>query len=456
MHEQYKLGLTRGVLVVIISALTLTWVASIHGTADASNTEAGIPVEFSAAEISRILEHSPLPTVPHDPTNAVDSSEAAAHLGQFLFFDRRLSANDAFSCATCHRPDLNWTDGKQLSEGSSAGIRRTPSLWNVAYNRWYFWDGRADTLWSQALKPMEDRIEMNGSRVKVAFLISTDPDLRLAYTGIFGELPALPPLEKIRRSARPRPQDPTDPDNIAWSELSRSDQENINRIFSNVGKALAAYERRIISRDAPFDRFVEGLRSHDAVELGSISESAQRGLKLFVGTADCRQCHSGPNFSDGEFHNIRLPSLNAALSRDAGRFSGIDALVKDEFNSAGIYSDGKPGVFLERLQAIRKSGHNWGEFKTPGLRNVAERSPYMHEGQFATLEDVLHYYSTLDEALPPDHDQEQILFPLSLSEEDVADLVEFLKTLTGRPLDEKLLRQPASPLLPSHGIDPLH
>jgi len=453
MHEPHKLDLPRGVLVVI-TVLTLVWAAATHSDADPSNTDAGVHVEFSAAEVSRILQQSPLPAAPHDPSNAVDTLEATAHFGQFLFFDRRLSANGAFSCASCHRPDLNWTDGKQLSEGSGAGSRRTPSLWNVAYNRWYFWDGRADTLWSQALKPMEDRIEMNGSRVQVAFLINSDPGLRLAYTEIFGELPALPRLETIRRSARPRLQDPTDPDQVAWAGISKSDQENINRIFSNVGKALAAYERRIISRDAPFDTFAEGLRSHDTAQLASISESAQRGLKLFVGTANCRQCHSGPSFSDGEFHNIRLPSLNDALSRDAGRFNGIDAVVKDEFNSAGLYSDGKPGFFLARLQAIRKSDHNWGEFKTPGLRNVAVRSPYMHEGQFATLQEVLHYYSTLDEALPPDHDQEQILFPLNLSEEDVADLVEFLKTLTGRPLDEKLLRQPASPLLPDHGVDP--
>lgn len=452
MHEHHAWTLAKGVLIVI-TALALAWVAATDSDAGASNADPGVGVEFSAAEVSRILQHSPLPPVPHDPSNAVDRSEAAAHFGQFLFFDRRLSANGAFSCASCHRPDLNWTDGKQLSEGAGVGFRRTPSLWNVAYNRWYFWDGRADTLWSQALKPMEDRNEMNGSRVQVAFLISTDPDLRLAYTKIFGQLPESSWLEKICHSARPRPQDPTDPDQVAWSEISSSNQENINRIFSNVGKALAAYERHIISRDAPFDRFVEGLSSHRAAELDSISQSAKRGLKLFVGTANCRLCHSGPTFSDGEFHNIRLPSLNAALSRDAGRFSGIDALMKDEFNSTGKYTDDQPGVFSERLLAIRKSDHNWGEFKTPGLRNAAERSPFMHEGQFATLQDVLHYYSTLDEALPPDHDQEQILFPLNLSEEDVENLVEFLRTLTGRGLDARLLRQPTSPLLPDPGVE---
>src|SRR5205823_1028299 len=135
-----------------------------------------------------------------------------------------------------------------------------------------------------------------------------------------------------------------------------------------VGKALAAYERKIVSRDAPFDTFVEGLKANDNSKLASISESARRGLKLFVGSGNCRLCHSGPTFSDGEFHNIRLPPLNPTLSLDSGRFDGIEALMKDEFNGAGSYSSsGGTRVFLERLQAIRQSDHNWGEFKTPGL-----------------------------------------------------------------------------------------
>jgi cytochrome c peroxidase len=442
----HRLNVTKGISAAI-TTLALLWAAQAHSQPAPSNTESKTVVDFSPSEIARIFQHSPLPAFPRDSTNSVGESEAAAHLGQFLFFERRLSANGAFSCATCHRPDSNWTDGKKLSEGAGTGFRRTPSLWNVAYNRWFFWDGRADTLWSQALKPIESRTEMNGSRVRVAFLISTDRDLRLAYTRIFGELKELAHLEEIRRSARPVPQDPADPDQVAWNEIPKCDQETVDRIFSNVGKALAAYERQIISRDAPFDTFVEGLKGRDVVKLDSISESAKRGLKLFVGRGDCRLCHSGPRFSDGEFHNIRLPPLvSGALPPDAGRFKGIDALMKDEFNSAGVYSSGNTQASLEKLRAITKSNHNWGEFKTPGLRNVAERSPYMHQGQFAKLREVLHYYSTLDQALPPDHDQEQILAPLDLSEGEIIDLIEFLKSLTGRPLNEKLLRQPASPI----------
>jgi cytochrome c peroxidase len=454
--REHRLNVTRGVLAAIIT-LELLWAAEAYSESGPSNTNGEDIVEFSPSETARIFQHSPLPSLPQDLSNSVEGSEAAAHLGQFLFFERRLSANGAFSCATCHRPDFNWTDGKELSEGAGTGFRRTLSLWNVAYNRWYFWDGRADSLWSQALKPIEGRTEMNGSRVRVAFLIRTDPDLRLAYTRIFGELPELSHLEEVRRSARPVLQDPTNPDELAWNEIAKRDQEDINRIFSNVGKALAAYERQIISRDAPFDTFVEGLKGHDIAKLASISGSAKRGLKLFVGRGNCRLCHSGPLFSDEEFHNIRLPSLvSRALPPDAGRFNGIDSLMKDEFNSAGAYSSGNTRVFSARLQAIRKGDHNWGEFKTPGLRNVAERSPYMHEGQFATLPDVLHYYSTLDQAVPPDHDQEQILAPLDLSEGEIADLVEFLKSLTGRPLNEKLLRQPASPLLPEPDVKQRH
>jgi cytochrome c peroxidase len=441
-------------ILTIFAVLTPFWAAAINSEPTGSNGAPGGAVGFSPVEISKILQHSPLPALPHDPTNAIDTSEAAAQLGQFLFFDRRLSGNGQSSCATCHRPELNWTDGKQLSEGAGTGSRRTPSLWNVAYNRWFFWDGRADTLWSQALKPLEEPSEMNGSRVRVALLLNADPDLRQAYIRIFGKIPELPGMDGIRQSARPGLQDPRDPDQAAWAQISVSDREKINRMFSNVGKALAAYDRRIVSRDAPFDRFAQGLRSHDAAEQACITESAKRGLKLFEGRANCRLCHSGPNFSDGEFHNIRLPSVTPALSGDAGRFSGIDALMKDQFNSAGKYSDGKPDASLERLQAVLKSDHNWGEFKTPSLRNVADRSPYMHEGQFATLKQVLQYYSTLDGALPPDHDQEQILFPLNLSEQDIEDLVQFLKTLTGRPLDETLLHKPASPLFSDQGAEP--
>ena len=435
-----------GKVFVAIIALFFDGIARAPGQSSPS-AESSTAVEFSASEISRIVQQSPLPPVPRDSTNDFESSEVAAHLGQFLFFERRLSGGGTLSCATCHRPDSNWTDGRKLSQGAGTGFRRTPSLWNVAYNRWYFWDGRADTLWSQALKPIEDWKEMNGSRVRVASLISTDPDLRLAYTRIFGELPNLARLREVPPSARAGPHSPGDPGQTAWGELPKNDQENINRVFANVGKALAAYERRIISRDAPFDTFVEGLKTHDKSKLASISESAQRGLKLFVGSANCRLCHSGPTFSDAEFHDIRLPSLNQSLSLDPGRFGGIDALLKDEFNAAGVYSNGDAGASLERLHAIRQSDHNWGQFKTPGLRNVAERSPYMHQGQLASLRDVLHYYSTLDQAVPPGHDQEQILVPLNLSEKDVADLVEFLKSLTGRPLDKNLLSQPESPFL---------
>ena len=225
--DEHRLNAFKGVFVAI-TALVLGGVAGGRGEVHPSNPDGSTTVEFSASEISKILQQSPLPAPPDDATNAFGSSQAAAHLGQFLFFDPRLSASGTLSCATCHRPDSGWSDGKPLSEGAGRGLRRTPSLWNVAFNRWYFWDGRADTLWSQALKPLEGRTEMNGSRVRVASLIRTDPSLRLAYTRVFGALPEPPRLQEVPPSARPKSQDPTDPDPVAWNQLPKPDQENIN------------------------------------------------------------------------------------------------------------------------------------------------------------------------------------------------------------------------------------
>jgi cytochrome c peroxidase len=127
MHERHAWALAKGVLIVI-TALAPAWAAATDSNAEASNTDPGVGVEFSAAEVSRILQHSPLPPLPHDQRNAVDRSETAAHFGQFLFFDRRLSAKGAFSCSSCHRPDLNWTDGKQLSEGAGVIFGQLPEL----------------------------------------------------------------------------------------------------------------------------------------------------------------------------------------------------------------------------------------------------------------------------------------------------------------------------------------
>ncbi len=368
---------------------------------------------IDAETLRRARQHSPLPALPASPTNRWADDERAAILGQFLFFDRRLSANGEVSCSTCHDPELSFADGKQLAQGLEVGPRHTPSLWNVAYNRWFFWDGRADTLWSQALGPLESEVEHGMSRVAIAALIRQDPDLRGAYEAVFGALP---------HSERP---------------------EDIDRLFVNVGKAMEAYERKLISRSSRFDRFIAEEESGSSEVNAALTSSELRGLSLFVGAANCRLCHAGPLFSDREFHDTRVPLLDGHRPPDSGRYGGIRSLLGAEFRGAGPFGDDPEHSMPEPV--LR--GETWGEFKTPTLRNVAKTGPYMHQGQLESLRDVVHFYSTLENARPPHDHGEVTMVPLELSASEIDDIVAFLGTLTDESIDAELLKPLASPLI---------
>ncbi len=402
---------------------------------------------FSGAERRRILRHAPLGPVPADETNSVADDERAAALGQFLFFDPRLSGNGELSCASCHDPSHGFTDGRSLAEGLGPVERNTLSLWNVAYNRWFYWDGRADSLWAQALNPIERPNELGGSRLRCAHLIGEDQALRRSYEALFGPLPDLADPVRFPPAARPVPKDPEDAGHQAWLSMSEDDREAVDRIFTNLGKAIAAYERKLVSRRSPFDRFAEGVAAGDPELMdAALSPSAQRGLKLFISPrAGCTLCHSGPNFSDGEFHSIGVPPRDGGLPRDPGRYVGADVVRRDPFNALGPFSDAPAGAAAERTGSIANGPHNWGQFKTPSLRNVARTAPYMHQGQFATLDDVLHYYSTLEGAVQLDHHQEQILKPLQLTAQEREDLRAFLESLTDEGIDAHLLHAPETP-----------
>ena len=178
----------------ILAAALLAGAAAAGGcgpgspAADAGATSA-LAVELSDGMRRALLRHSPLPPPPPDPTNRHADDPAAAHLGRFLFFDERLSGSGTVSCATCHDARRGFTDGLTLAEGVGTGRRHTPTLWNVAHHRWLTWDGRADSLWMQALDPIEDPVEMGGNRADVARLVLEDEALRAAYTDVFGALP---------------------------------------------------------------------------------------------------------------------------------------------------------------------------------------------------------------------------------------------------------------------------
>jgi cytochrome c peroxidase len=375
-------------------------------------------VEFSDAELRRILRASPLPPAKPDTTNAFATDPAAAHFGQFLFYDLSLSADGSVGCVTCHLPDLAFADGRQLSRGIDDLERHSPGLWNLGHNRFFFWDGRADSLWSQALQPLEDPREHGIDRQIVLETIRDDPLLARAYREVFGPLPP--------------------PDDAQGTDVA----------FANVGKSIAAFVARLTSDRAPFDVFVEGLVEDDADKLAALSPAAQRGLKRFMGDANCHLCHSGPNFTDQEFHSTRVPPLTPELGDDPGRQEGVRLLLEDPFNGLGAFSDDTGPAAHLKLDYTKPRVDNYGQFKTPSLRNVAVTPPYMHQGQFATLRDVLHHYSTFENAFDPIRNHfELTLVPLELEETEMDELEAFLQSLTDTDIDPALLSQPASPSL---------
>ena len=283
---------------------------------------------------------------------------AEVALGRRLFFDSRLSANDRVSCASCHQPEHGFADVARFSIGVSGKptARHAPHLFNLAWAETLFWDGRVTSLEAQVLGPLGNPDEMG--------------------------LPGDAAVQKLRRSA--------------------ADVDEFARVYPGDGltvrtitKAIAAFERSLIAADSPFDRFESG-------EAGALSPAAQRGRGLFYGRARCGVCHSGPDLTDGKFHNTGVPGA------DPGRSA---------FERVGEFRD-RPYPFFQMQRA----------FKTPGLRNVALTSPYFHDGSEPTLDAVVRFYNQggkqRDGAVSLD------VRPLQLDEAGIGDLVAFLESLT--------------------------
>jgi cytochrome c peroxidase len=356
---------------------------------------------LTAQEKRQLLSLSPLPAPPPDPTNRWADDPRAADLGRDLFFDARFSADGTVSCATCHRPGRDFTDGRELARGLGDGTRHTPGLANIAQQPWLTWDGRADSLWSQALHPFESPREMGMSRGEIIRIISEDAVLHGKYRGVFGPFPA------------------------------SDDPQGVDRAFAQVGKAIAAYERTIRTRPSAFDRWIERVRRGDESPVEYFGADAVRGARLFVGRARCIQCHNGPNFSDGQFHMIGVPLAGEAMDTDRGRIDGVAKLRQDPFNAAGAFSDDPDGPRAAVTRATEPDPQQWGQFRTPTLRNVARTAPYMHQGQVQSLQEVIRFYSTLEGATALDHHGESTLVRLDLTPQESADLLVFLQCLTG-------------------------
>jgi len=292
--------------------------------------------------------------VPFPAANAYTAEREL--LGRTLFFDPRLSSSDQVSCASCHNPSFGWSDGQAVGHGRTAALlRRSPTILNAAWGESFFWDGRAASLEAQALVPIADKDEM-----------------AMPLASLPAKLAAIPGYRPLFQAAYPGTGGTGGGDITLDSTL----------------RALATFERSIVSRRSAFDRWVEG---DDA----ALSRAQRRGLDVFAGPARCNLCHTGWNLTDGKFHDIGLPS------GDIGR-----AAVE-------------PRNLLARYA-----------FKTPALSDTARRAPYMHDGSLPTLDAVVRFYengSQLRPSLSP------LMRPLHLSDQQRADLVAFLEALTAPP-----------------------
>ena len=366
-----------------------------------------------------------LPPLPPDPSNKVADNEAAARLGHRLFFDTRLSANGAVSCATCHQPELMFTDGQPRGHAIGVTPRKTMTISGIAYSNWFFWDGRSDSLWSQAMGPTENPVEHGGNRRQLAQVLSEDESYHRDYEEIFGELPDLSDSERFPVTAGPV-DDPATQAN--WERMSSTDQETINSIFANMGKAIAAYERLIIPAPARFDAYVKAVLAGDvSLAANTFTASEANGLRLFIGKARCIECHNGPLFTNHAFHNTGVPPA-ADLPPDLGRIEGIKLAKDSLFNCLGPYSDANPNQCVH-LRFAKTEGHDLiAAFKTPTLRNIAITGPfYMHSGQIWTLSRVLNHYNFP----PPAVNGVSELSFLHLHGREFQDLEAFLHTLNG-------------------------
>ena len=379
------------------------------------------PWSEAEVELMRILWIESLPALPPDPSNQYADDPRAVALGAKLFSDVRFSSNGEVSCATCHIASKDFQDGLPLAQGVGTTDRRTMPIAGTAYSPWLFWDGRKDSQWAQALGPLENPVEHGGTRTFYVKLIQVH--YKAEYEALFGVLP-----DFSDESRFPVPAAPIDDEVAAanWASMSDADREAVTLVYVNMGKAIAAFERTIMPRTSRFDLYVEAVRANGISAPRDIfSADEEAGLKLFLNEANCTRCHNGPLLTDNDFHNTGVPAV-ADLPEDTGRARGAQQVLADEFNCLSVYSDAAPEDCKELRFMLAEGEELERAFKTPSLRDVANRAPFMHSGQFATIEEVLNHYNNAPDA-PNGHSELEVL---DLSEAQLQQIIAFLKTLT--------------------------
>lgn len=346
-------------------------------------------------ERARILSLGPWPPpAARDPGNAWADRPAVRDLGRLLFFDARLSPDGALACASCHHPARAFADGRARSHGRVELDRNAPSLWNAVHERWMGWDGAADSLWGQALRPLTDARELASSGEHLRRRVLADAELACRWRQAFGEAPP-------------------------------ADDE---AMLVRVAKALGAFTGSLVTARTPFDAFRDALERRDPRAMARYPAEAQRGLRLFIDRGRCVICHSGPRLSNGEFGDIGAGFFVRPGEVDPGRHAGIVALQASRYNLLSAHADPGDGDAALKTRHVQLQHRNFGEFKVPSLRNVALTAPYLHDGRVPTLEAMVRHYSELDlERLHADG--ERLLEPLHLSAAEQRELVAFLRTL---------------------------
>lgn len=406
---------------------------------------------FTEEEFELIRTFGPLTNPPPNPTNRYADDARAAAFGQRLFFEKGYSKaltvagtglgnvgdTGKVACASCHDPLSFYSDTRSRPASTSVGVswtqRNSPSLVNAAYYKWGSWGGKDDNLWFQGANGSESSQNFAGNRLHFAHVVYRK--YRADYDAIF-PIPMDPALDPMHPNAARFPANGKPKASGAadgpWELMTAEDRDIINRILANTGKAIEAYERQLISKDAPIDRYISG--DHDALTPG-----AKRGLQLFIGKAACVDCHSGPTFSNQGFQNTGVPQtvVGTAAKVDQGRFDDLSRTLSNTFNGAGKYSD-DPIAGMEKLAGLEPTDDLKGLFRTKSLRHVEKTGPYMHNGSLASLEDVVRFYNVGGGQSDYAGEKHPAMVPLHLTTAEEADLVEFMKALTGEPPPEAL------------------
>lgn len=372
------------------------WLWALLAAAPAS---AQVLLTFSAEERALIASHGPWPAgAQADRSNRVQGHRAAVAWGRELFFDKTLSASGLVSCASCHVPSRAFQDGlptPQLRPQAAAGQRNTPTLLDVADQRWLGWDGAHDSLWAASRAPLVKSDEMGWTASSLAARVRSDGRMVAAHQRTF---------------AQPLPADD-------------------DTLVVHLAKALAAYQASLRSPRTPFDEFRDALLAGDARRASRYPVAAQRGLKLFIGHGRCSVCHAGPRFSSGEFADIGVPFFVDG-GVDSGRHGGLLKVMASPYNRLGAFSDAASADSRAvPTRHLLVEPRHFGEFRVPGLRQLVHTAPYMHNGSLATLEDVVRHYDKLNEERLH-ADGERILRRLELHPGQAADLAAFLRSLS--------------------------